>query len=44
MECLLKPSYGFKEDQTLENQKKYYQICFVFSLVWSIGVVCYDKH
>jgi len=44
MECVMKPSYGFKPDQAFEKTKKYYQLCFVFSLVWSIGTVFYDKH
>ncbi len=44
LECLFKPSYGFKFEISAEKLKKYHQICFVFSLVWSLGAVFYEKH
>lgn len=44
MECLLKPSYGFKlEDKVFEKQKKLLQMAFVFSLIWSVGASFYDQ-
>lgn len=45
MECLMKPNYGFKYDTSpFDKQKKYNQIAFVFSLIWSLGTTFYDQH
>jgi len=44
MECLLKPSYGFKlEDKVFEKQKKLLQMAYVLSLIWSVGASFYDQ-
>lgn len=45
MECLLKPSYGYKfHDKPFEKQKKFLHMGFVFSLIWSIGASFYDRY
>jgi dynein heavy chain, axonemal len=41
---MLKPSYGFKDNQAFDKVKKYYQTSFVFALIWSIGTTCYERY
>jgi hypothetical protein len=44
MECLLKKSYGFNPDLKGEKTLKYYQLSFIFCLIWGLGTSFYETY